>query len=296
MRIGEVVVRGARLALPRNVDEEEEEEECLICSGSAETMSTSSHTVDGDRTLSSLGPLEAFCTIAPQKHLAHRSCFLRWHTAYLQQSHYSLGNSVTLFDDIQSTPHGASPPRTFEQLFIRASIILQAAGFNYLVPKLKRTGGSDFSPAANGDVQFPSLTLHRTDISHTTAGLLATLRTSAPPCPGCRSPVALQFIDARPPVTPTESEPRPPSTDSNQPQPPQPRLWLLWRVIALLRKLITSNFWRDWRIIVTGKTISSYFGSLLSFMVFLAAITKARENPTLNKNVVFRLATSRMTL
>jgi hypothetical protein len=299
MRIGEVVVRGDSLTLPRNVDDEEEE--CLICSGSAETMSTSSHTVDGDRTSSSMGPLEAFCTIAPQKHLAHRSCFLRWHAAYLQQSRHSLGNSVTLLDDIQSTPDApsASPAsRTLEQLFIRASIILQAAGFHYLAPKLKRTGdprSTDSLPTAGGDTQSPTLTIHRTDIPHTAPALLATLRTCAPPCPGCRSPVALRFIDARPPASSSG-----PGAPSNQPQPPdsatRPRLRFLWQVIALLRSIRTSKFWHQWPRIVTGRTISAYFGSLLSFMAILAAITKARENPALNQNFAIRFATSRILL
>ncbi|CAE6453776.1 unnamed protein product [Rhizoctonia solani] len=245
MRIGEVAVQGDT-TIPQQ--EGEEEEECLICSGSAETMSTSSHT---DNTVTTrMGPLEAFCTIAPQKHLAHRQCFLRWHTAYLQQSRHSLGNPVTLWDD-------ASTEAPLQRLFIRASIILQASGFEYLAPRLKRA--TDSSPAdGDGD----NFTLH-TDITRSTPHLLATLRTSTPPCPGCRSPVCLRFVDTRPLST---------SYTSLDPQ---------IRVIPFIQRIILSRFWRTWARAVTGRTISAYFGSLLSFIMVLATITKVRENPAL---------------
>lgn len=296
MRIGEVVVRGDNVVLPRNVDEqeEEEEEECLICSGSAETMSTSSHTLDGDRPSPSLGPLEAFCTIAPQKHLTHRSCFLRWHAAYLQQSRNAYGHSVTLVDDSEPS-RAPSSSRSFEQLFIRASIILQAAGFDYLPPKLKRTSPSlataDSQAAPVGEHPCPTLTIHYPDPADMAQSLLATLRTSAPPCPGCRSPVALRFIDARPPI------PLNGGTTSDGRQPPlcsSPSR--LFRTLLLLRRLVASKFWREWPVIVTGRTLSTYFGSLLSFIAVLVAITRARENPALNKNLSIGFATSRLVL
>lgn len=302
MRIGEVIVRGDNVLLPRNEDEQEEDEECLICSGSAETMSTSSHTLDGERPSPSLGPLEAFCTIAPQKHLTHRSCFLRWHAAYLQQSRASYGHPVTLVDDPQPPrdPRSPSnPARSFEQLFIRASIILQAAGFDYLSPKLKRTSSpsatADSRAASVGENQSPTLTVHRPDMAHTGQALLATLRTSAPPCPGCRSPVALRFIDARPPVSSTSPDVA--STGSGERQPPlcsSPSRLL--RVLFLLRRLVASKFWREWPAIVTGRTLSTYFGSLLSFIAVLVAITKARESSALNKNLTLGFATSRLLL
>ncbi|KAF8604331.1 hypothetical protein BDV93DRAFT_522448 [Ceratobasidium sp. AG-I] len=295
MRIGEVVVRGDNMILPRNVDEQEEEEECLICTGAAETMSTSSHTLDGDRSSPSLGPLEAFCTIAPQKHLTHRSCFLRWHAAYLQQSRSSYGHSVTLVDDpqpSQAPSSSSNSTRSFEQLFIRASIILQAAGFDYLAPKLKRTRPSpataDSQTASVGENQCPTLTLHYPDSTHATQSLLATLRTSAPPCPGCRSPVALRFIDARPPIPLTSSDGHQPPLCSSPTR--------LLKVALLLRRLVASKFWREWPVIVTGRTLSTYFGSLLSFIAVLVAITRARENPALNKNLSIRFASSRLVL
>ncbi|CAE6403025.1 unnamed protein product [Rhizoctonia solani] len=229
MHIGQITVQGDH-TIPQH--EDEDEEECLICSGSAETMSTSSH---ADNTMTTrMGPLEAFCTIAPQKHLAHRQCFLRWHAAYLQQSRHSLGNSVSLLGDV---------PTPLEQLVIRASVILQASGFTYLAPRLVQS--TDQEP--EGD----SLTIH----TDTTRHLLATLCTRAPPCPGCRSPVRLRFIDARPPL------------DSHT--PPE-------RVTPLVRHMVFSRFWRAWRRTVTGRTISAYFSSLLSFMVVLAAITRVR--------------------
>ncbi|KAG9090824.1 hypothetical protein FS749_000265 [Ceratobasidium sp. UAMH 11750] len=290
MRIGEVIVRGDDIALPRNIDEQEEEEECLICSGSAETMSISSHTLDaegGERVSTSMGPLEAFCTTAPQKHLTHRTCFLQWHAAYLQQSRNSYGNPVTLIEDPQSQP----TPQSFEQLFIRASIILQAAGFNYLTPKLKRTTSTtaDVRPTGidNGDNTPPTLCIHHPEITRASTAsqsLLATLRTSAPPCPGCRSPVALRFVDARPPA-PSPSDSR---DVVNQPHQPH-RL----RIVLWVRRLIVSRFWREWPVIVTGRTLSAYFGSFVSFVAVLVAITRARENPALNKNLGISFSTSR---
>ncbi|CAE6421296.1 unnamed protein product [Rhizoctonia solani] len=236
MRIGQVAVRGDSVTVQQQ--EGEEEEECLICSGSAETMSTSSRT---DDSAIRMGPLEAFCTIAPQKHLAHRQCFLRWHAAYLQQSRHSLG-AVNLIDDATSqTP--------LQQLFIRANIILQASGFDYLAPRLTR----QTDPSENRD----SLTIH-TDTTQSTR-LLATLRTSAPPCPGCRSPVCLRFIDSRPPSSSHTSDHAPPVQ------------------VTALRRIVFSGFWQAWARTVTGRTISAYFGSLLSFMVVLATITKVRD-------------------
>ncbi|CAE6482377.1 hypothetical protein ACGC1H_004040 [Rhizoctonia solani] len=237
MRIGQITVQGDR-AIPQ--EEDQDEEECLICSGSAETMSTSSH---ADNTMTTrMGPLEAFCTIAPQKHLAHRQCFLRWHTAYLQQqSRHSLGNSVTLLGDV---------PTPLDQLVIRASVILQASGFTYLASRLIQSTGQE----PEGD----SLTIH------TESPLLATLCTRAPPCPGCRSPVRLRFVDARPPM------------DSHTPQ----------RATALVQHIVFTRFWRTWRRTVSGRTISAYFSSLLSFMVVLATITRVRGNPAWTKSMM----------
>ncbi|CAE6398793.1 unnamed protein product [Rhizoctonia solani] len=256
MRIGQVAVRGDSVTLERQ--EGEDEEECLICSGSAETMSTSSH---ADTSTTRTGPLEAFCTIAPQKHLAHRQCFLRWHAAYLQQSRHSLGNSVTLQDDSDSQ----SP---LEQLFIRASIILQASGFEYLAPKLKQPTDSS---STGGD----NLTVHQSS-----SPVLATLCTSVPPCPGCRSPVCLKFIDIRPPAPVPNVTSN--SHTSLDPHPQEVRVII---PLTFIHRIIGSRFWRAWTRIVTGRTISAYFGSLLSFMAVLGAITKVRENPALAINL-----------
>ncbi|CAE7158406.1 unnamed protein product [Rhizoctonia solani] len=242
MRIGQIAVQGDS-TIPQQKDEDEEEEECLICSGSAETMSTSSH-ADSSMT-TRMGPLEAFCTIAPQKHLAHRQCFLRWHAAYLQQSRHSFENRVTLLGDSAQT--------SLHQLVVRASVILQASGFDYLATRLVQQ--------TEQEPQGDSLTIH-TDLTSSDPHLLATLRTCTPPCPGCRSPVRLRFIDTRPPLSHTS-----PSA------PPQ-------RVIPFIQKLAFARFWRAWMRTVTGRTVSAYFGSLLSFMAVLAAITRVRGNHT----------------
>ncbi|KAJ1300745.1 hypothetical protein OPQ81_002388 [Rhizoctonia solani] len=248
MRIGQIAVQGDNITLQPQEGEEEEEEECLICSGSAETMSTSSH-ADSSMTTRT-GPLEAFCTIAPQKHLAHRQCFLRWHSAYLQQqSRHSLGTLVALLDDSDT-----NTPTPLEQLYIRARTILQASGFEYLAPRLTRPEGS--GPAQPGD----TLTIH-TDIIQSTPRTLATLRTSTPPCPGCRSPVCLRFVD---------TQPRSPSHISHDSRP---------RPTSFIQRMVFAGFWRVWRRTVTGRTILAHFSSLLSFMAALATITRVHKNP-----------------
>lgn len=79
-------------------DDEEDEIECLICSGlgtegpdpaaqSVSSISTTNFEPVGANALNrqdhngietdSFGPLEEFCTTAPHKHVAHRECFLR---------------------------------------------------------------------------------------------------------------------------------------------------------------------------------------------------------------------------
>lgn len=98
LRTGKVVARGAPLRLPLNTNEEEEEEiECLICSGlgtegpdpaaqSVSSISTATFETPGANAprqdsdaseVDTFGPLEEFCATAPHKHVAHRQCFLR---------------------------------------------------------------------------------------------------------------------------------------------------------------------------------------------------------------------------
>lgn len=98
LRTGKVVARGASLRLPIDADEEEDEIECLICSGlgtegpdpmaqSVSSISTTNFETVGTNPFNrqdtnanetdTFGPLEEFCTTAPHKHVAHRECFLR---------------------------------------------------------------------------------------------------------------------------------------------------------------------------------------------------------------------------
>jgi hypothetical protein len=99
LRTGKVVARGAPVRLPLEVNDDEEDEiECLICSGlgtegpdptalSVSSISTTNFESVGANTLNrqdyngtetdTFGPLEEFCTTAPHKHVAHRQCFLR---------------------------------------------------------------------------------------------------------------------------------------------------------------------------------------------------------------------------
>lgn len=102
LTLGKVVARGVPLIPPTSNEEEEEEIECLICSGvgtdevdpMAQSISSfSSANIEAGYTADrhnqsptfseSFGPLESFCTTAPRKHALHRDCGLRYVPLYL---------------------------------------------------------------------------------------------------------------------------------------------------------------------------------------------------------------------
>jgi hypothetical protein len=298
--VGEVVVRGETLATrerPPKVFEdsdsetEDEEEECLICSGvgvddpmTQSISSLSSAIVDSS---SSLGPLEAFCTTAPTKHVAHRECFLKWHAAYLQQRRQVTPELVELRYD---SPDANQPSDATDRYSRRAKAILKAAGFAYLIGLLRLPSDSGtLTPSSTSLPSLPALlrsysgrsaspthvpsvfTLHgepqsqsqsppSPSSSRTKPNLelikrsirLATLRTSSPSCPGCRSAVDLHFHS----VPPKSSD-------------------LKISNVSTLRKTLMS--WkRDWEQLVTGRTIALRLATEYSFLLALMSMIRAK--------------------
>ncbi|KAF8313823.1 hypothetical protein DL93DRAFT_2080706 [Clavulina sp. PMI_390] len=160
-------------------DEEEEEPACMICSGNNADLtqsitSVSSHTssvTDASIHPSSfaqptstnvnvpLGPLEAFCTVAPTKHVAHRGCILRWHATYNESQRQrsnpivfrngALESADVVLVSEESTESISSTQETENELdglqraqeatrkMRRAKSLLRVAGFTYMLDMLR---------------------------------------------------------------------------------------------------------------------------------------------------------------
>ncbi|KZS86478.1 hypothetical protein SISNIDRAFT_491918 [Sistotremastrum niveocremeum HHB9708] len=221
---------------------EAEERECSICSGASTDRLGSEK-------------LESFCVTAPRMHLSHRSCFLAWHEAYLQQrrrgasqldivlvssspppsnpsssppSNPTSSPSSTPFSTSLSTSASASVNEVEggevrdDKLLERARSILDATGFQYL----NLASGSALAHAAVRNLfgavgvdedTFPSMILNpsstlpssssssssSSSTSTSTPAIdvgtpIASLRTTTPPCPVCRSPVLFKFYSSPP--------------------------------------------------------------------------------------------------
>ena len=163
--------------------DEEEEPECIICAGNAgnaelsqSVTSVSSHVSSTSRTSaplseagasaggvfsgptfpgssSNLGPLEAFCSVAPTKHVAHRGCILRWHTAYNESQRQrrplvvfrpdgevDVPDAVNVVENRSPADDDMTPERRAEEArrkLRRAKTILRLAGFDYLLNSLR---------------------------------------------------------------------------------------------------------------------------------------------------------------
>ncbi|KAF8337913.1 uncharacterized protein EI90DRAFT_3041021 [Cantharellus anzutake] len=184
---GPVIVRGIRLPRPPPssssiYDDAEDQLDCMICSGqndmSQSVTSLSSVMSDSEAqgpppstTVSmtageNLGPLEAFCTVAPTKHVAHRECFLRWHSAYQAQSRPRIPDIVMLTSRALSTARDARGGSNIpdEMDMRRARALLRSVGFLYLIGMLRpNTGSSTFSPPRSLSPLSPLLASERGD-------------------------------------------------------------------------------------------------------------------------------------
>ncbi|KAF9513416.1 hypothetical protein BS47DRAFT_966511 [Hydnum rufescens UP504] len=165
--LGPVFVRGARLprrAPARHVFDDEEEVDCMICSGqndmSQSVTSLSSQVTGTDPDISipssslSLGPLEAFCTVAPTKHVAHRECFMRWHSAYESQRRSPPAETLSLLPSFQSPREDDLRATSTRRADLRrARALLKSAGFVYLLAAMRpaTSSPSTFRGSAHGD-------------------------------------------------------------------------------------------------------------------------------------------------
>ena len=256
--LGDVYVKGDELRLRKPQDDDEDDEECLICAGvgADNPLSHSISSLSSMNTSASidiLGPLEAFCANAPQKHIAHRSCFLSWHAAYRQQRRHLLPEQILLQHSNQT-----------EETRRRAQVILEAAGFSHLSRLLKFPHELPWShvllPTSRtetGALVRPVLTL--TEYQAGSSSLpsnahrsLATLHTTAPPCPGCRSSVLLHFF--------------------TRPIPPRRSRHELNYKEAL--KTLTRLWMHHWSRLVTGKTVLYRLASQWSFVMALLSMLR----------------------
>lgn len=164
--------------------DEEEEPECIICTGNAgnadlsqSITSVSSHVSSTSRTSSALseagasggwfggsalpssssnlGPLEAFCSVAPTKHVAHRGCILRWHAAYNESQRQrmppivfrpngdvEMPDAVSVVEEGSPVDDSMTPERRAGEArrkLRRAEALLRLAGFEYLLDNLRIT-------------------------------------------------------------------------------------------------------------------------------------------------------------
>ena len=255
--LGDVFVRGDEL---RREGNEDEEEECLICAGAGADTSLS-HSISSISSMATasvpsdvLGPLEAFCATAPQKHIAHRSCFLSWHAAYRQQRM-----------NLAAEPVELQHPVSFEASRKRARAILEAAGFTHLSRHIRFPHelpwiGSSGSQA----VSRPTLTLTEipagsSSLTNVPCRSLATLHTTTPPCPGCRSSVLLHFFSR--PLVPSSGQER-----------------ACGRQEAI-RRLVRLWF-HHWGKLVTGRTVLYWLASQLSFVMALLSVMRVSVHRT----------------
>ncbi|KIO32168.1 hypothetical protein M407DRAFT_18971 [Tulasnella calospora MUT 4182] len=223
-----VEVRGSRIHLPRHPSlptsplssgtstptifspilgptvDPSEDRECLICSGfGLDAYSVvSNHSLLDTEALPPAPPenepLHGVCTLSPDKHLMHVQCFERWQQEYLKARAGGDGVEVRFVG-----PEAAFGRR--EEIIAKARAVVRRAGMAYLAPALmiapqlppgwdRLMGGSStprpiltlYPPPQNqpsNSPRTPSNKSHR----------IATLRTTSPPCPACRSPVELHI-------------------------------------------------------------------------------------------------------
>ena len=311
--LGPVLVRGAKLpyrAPTRNVFDDEEEVDCMICTGqndmsqSITSLSSQLTGTDMDIPISSsstsLGPLEAFCTVAPTKHVAHRECFMRWHSVYESQRRSQTPDTVSLLPSFQPPQEDAQQASSARHADLRrARALLRSAGFVYLLASIRPATSplpSTYMDRGMGmgdrDRPFqPTLTLFPLKPSSESSsrrssgrssnrisdnrrpthdgavpptGRLATLRTECPPCPGCRSAVDLHFC-------PTSSSSRSHSRSSS---PPGSR-WSSW---ASMVESGIADFVKEGSSLVTGRTIAVSLSAQLSFLFTMYSMAHARDH------------------
>lgn len=293
--LGKIVARGEEVKLP--LDEfEEEEMECLICSGlgtddpmaqsvsSLTSMETGAEMSarHGADLADQFGPLEMFCTTAPSKHLAHRECFLRWVESYRQQHQRVFLEPVTV--EFRNRQEGTSRMlRWAREERHRIKAMLYAARFEHVLPSLiystprpeqPFSRAPPFAPGSShlleGTSSRPrSVLLVETDEAGPSISshgrTLATLQTSSPSCPACRSAVRIVF--AQTPLNPPRTMSEPAS------------LYLaLIRYLVRIRKIcrLLGKSWRkELLLTVTGRSLFLRLAAQYSFLFVLVQMIRA---------------------
>ncbi|KAG8931079.1 hypothetical protein FRC02_003254 [Tulasnella sp. 418] len=232
---------------------DEEDQDCLICSGvgiDGLLPQTASGAPSAIQNSSILGPLEGFCVNAPSMHLMHRPCILRWHHEY-QRGRTSEGV------ELRAETEEGSEMLADMNILKRGRHILQKSGFGYLVPGLQLPNSfSTFEE--NGPPSTILTLLHPGSSSSAVSDSLpvATLKTSHPPCPGCRSPILLQF----------RAQNLKRSTEALRPLSFVNRLRVL---VPAMRK--------EWSDLITGRTILRKLLAQVTFVFALISMIQSRS-------------------
>ena len=228
---------------------EPEDRECLICAGvgiddrsvSSDDFSSSVHTPDA---------LQQFCTTAPAIHLFHKDCFLRWQYEHVRQ----FGPPLVQIQYAALPNLPAHSPKDV----MRAKLILKKARLDHIAlgiqPQflsLQPDAHSAFGPTTSVMTLHPPSSPPSDQVN-----TLATLQTSSPPCPACRSPVHLRFVL-------DHSELHKPAGNSS--------------VVSAMRKGALL-FGRHWSNYVSGKTLAFRLLSQLSFLLALLSMARSQKN------------------
>lgn len=305
LRTGKVVARGAELRLPLDINEDEDEEiECLICSGlgtegpdpmaqSVSSISTANFETPGTNAtnrqdpnmneIDAFGPLEEFCVTAPHKHVAHRECFLRWVEAYRQQQQRIFLEPVNIQFDSRSDGE-ATLQRMGREERTRIRTILQMTGFEHTLPSLifpsstvvpDGTSPNEHLATRRGaGPQSRSSLLTIPQVSPTSSAgtsepaILASLRTSSPPCPACRGPVSILFVREGHPVQARAGKTSLLTTEQ--------------RALKILRNL-ARGWWKECLLTVTGRSLLIRLASQYSFLLVLVSMIKAAGRGRMRK-------------
>ncbi|KAG8983191.1 hypothetical protein FRB90_006237 [Tulasnella sp. 427] len=179
-----------------------EDRECLICSG----FGLDAYSVVSNHSLLDVEalppappenePLHGLCALAPDKHLVHVQCFERWQQEYLKSRAGGDGVEVRL-----AGPEAAFGRR--EDVLAKARDVVRKAGMAYLAPALlvppqlppgwDRLMGGSSTPRPILTLYPPPPQTSPSTITQNKSHRIATLRTTSPPCPACRSPVELHI-------------------------------------------------------------------------------------------------------
>ncbi|KAG8907511.1 hypothetical protein FRB99_003884 [Tulasnella sp. 403] len=248
MPIGGVIVRGTTNFKVSEGDE------CLICSEfgfDRSFVAQAPNLLQEDH----LEELQGLCTTAPSKHLVHPACYLRWQREYILQR--GVHESIRIESNHLAPSSVKSTSLPLDANLTWARVILTAAGLSYLAPSVRpRIEPSSWDLHHSTNVPNPpTLALHQVPTHHASAlpfnHPIATLRTSSPPCPGCRSPIELHF--------------HPKTALTNGPKHAALRA-TIWKIFQELE--------RDALALVTGRTIMRKLFTQFSFLFTLITMLK----------------------